>query len=486
MISGFIRQRGHAVLLFALLLPIMWGLFTLAIDGARALQNKARLGDAVEVSTLALASHNSEDVKANRELVTRYIDTYVVDKDSIERIDIERTECKASDQHECDGSTRYNEYAVDVVTKHSPWLPVADGMVGFSESYEVGHGSVARKYQGDSIDISFVVDYSGSMDDYWKGQRKYIALRKIVDNVLDELETHQATVITPIRVSVIPYSEYTRKPLVGEELSGLASCKEEEVPEPEQCREQCKIAYQQCRADCRSPGKKECREDCKDDRKDCRKECPKSWDYNPGKLKVLNFVDELLYINNGRSVDINTTITKLWQNNAENEQMICNHNKYDDRTYPFHNIAFTENFEQIKSGMRSFRPDGWTGSYQGIIKSAQYFERLPSPNPRQLMVILSDGLDKVGSGTFSDGIPSGDLVDAGLCREIKRKLDGRTTDNNRPVNFQMAFVGFDYKVSDNRALAECVGIENVYDAADPDELLDIILNLISEEIGHFK
>ncbi len=73
-----------------------------------------------------------------------------------------------------------------------------------------------------------------------------------------------------------------------------------------------------------------------------------------------------------------------------------------------------------------------------------------------------------------------------MCDVIREKLNARKTADDRPVNFQMAFVGFDYRIQDNKALSDCVGRENVYDAADPDELLDIILNLISEEIGHLK
>lgn len=473
------RQRGHAVLMFALLLPLSWGLFTLAIDGSRAMQNKARLGDAVEVSALALASHNSEDVKANRELVTRYIDTYVVDKDSIERIDIERTECKASDQHECDGGTRYNEYALKVVTKHSPWLPAAEGTVGFSGSYDLGHSGLARKYQGDSIDISFVVDYSGSMNDTWKRKKKYIMMRGIVNDVLTELKSHQDTVLTPIRVSLVPYSVYTVKPTPPDPLAGLSSCSSEDL---DSCQSQCSIAEQSCKNKCSPwPFGWTCREECSSAAKDCENDCED--EHGSGGGTLIRIVDELHYRNSSlSSIDTSKTVARLWDNNAENHGMICN-SAYRGDDYPsdfkFKNVAFTDKFSDISNAMNGFRPNGGTASFQGIIKSAQYFKELQSPNPRQLMIILSDGEDNKKSTVK-------DLVNKGMCSKIKQELDGRITDNGRPVNFQMAFVGFDYRVSDNVALKDCVGEENIYDAADPDELLDIILNLISEEIGHLK
>lgn len=473
--SSFRQQRGHAVLMFILMIPALFGLFTLAIDGSRAMQNKARLGDAAEVSALALAAQNSDSDWENKQLATRYIDAYIKDKESIESIKVVRTECKASQQTDCEGGTRYNQYAIEIVTKHSPWLPAQDGMVGFDGDYEVAHSGIARKYQGDSIDISFVVDYSGSMENYWKGKRKYIAVRDIVNNVLNELEKYQGVGLTPNRVSIIPYSEYTDK----SPTEGITDCRFED--QLEQCEDDCIDTYNQCVSSCWNNG---CRNKCARRLNSCQRSCDREYDE---RRKPLGFVDELRYFGDQNKVDTGSTLATLWQSKANDRDMVCNFMRYEEnRSYRFYNVSFTDRFESVKDDLYEFRPGGWTGSYQGIIKSAQYFERLDSPNPRQLMVILSDGIDNVERGTFANGVPTASLVRAGMCDVIREKLNARKTADNRPVNFQMAFVGFDYRIQDNKALSDCVGRENVYDAADPDELLDIILNLISEEIGHLK
>lgn len=39
------QQSGHAAILFVMCIPVLFGVFTLASDGARALQSKARLED---------------------------------------------------------------------------------------------------------------------------------------------------------------------------------------------------------------------------------------------------------------------------------------------------------------------------------------------------------------------------------------------------------------------------------------------------------
>ncbi|MFV8440473.1 vWA domain-containing protein, partial [Vibrio owensii] len=212
----------------------------------------------------------------------------------------------------------------------------------------------------------------------------------------------------------------------------------------------------------------------------------------------LKFVDQLRYKANNETVDIESTIADVWVDKSNDPEAVCAFERYEedyeDRSYPFNNEGLTDNFDKIEKEIKRFEPEGWTAALQGIIKAAQMFDSLDnlvagtSPNARQLLVILTDGVDKTGSNDKPlDGkLPLPKLVDAGMCTKIKEHLNSKFTLDNRPVSFQMAMIGFDYDVSTNKSIAECVGVENVYDAANPDELLDIILNLISEEIGHLK
>lgn len=422
------KQQGHAAILFALTIPAMWGFFTLAIDGSHAIQTKARLGDAAEVAALALAAQNSHDDADNNRLAMRYIDAYVPEADiSIKKID--RTECHVSNSKACDGASGYAQYEIDVSIDQTSWLPTLE-FAGFDESYEVVHSATARKYQGDSIDIAFVIDYSGSMNDQWQGKKKYLQVRDIINDVLSELEEQQGVQSASSRVALISYSEFTDRP------------------------------YDNLRC---------------------------NYYYEP-----LQFVDEFRYFPNSTSLDLDRTIRDLWQDKSQDKENICAYYRYDsddmNRRYNFKNLMFTKDFNLVNKTLKTFEPYGWTASPQGIIKAAQLFDKIGKPNPRQLLVILSDGIDLTGSGEnpLRGYVPTAALVERGMCDDIRSRLNSRFTEDNRPVNFQMAFIGFDYTVNDNRALADCVGLENVYDAADPDELLDIILNLISEEIGHLK
>ncbi|MEZ8102521.1 TadE/TadG family type IV pilus assembly protein [Vibrio bivalvicida] len=425
--SSRTKQSGHAALLFALIIPGMWGFFTLAIDGSRALQTKARLGDATEAAALALAAKNSPNTSENKSLAKDYISAYISDSD-ISITKIGRSECHVSNNLDCDGANRYSQYSLEVSINQDAWLHTQE-FVGFGDSYDVAHAATARKYQGDSIDISFVMDYSGSMHESWKGKPKYIRVRDIINDVLDELETYQGIQEINNKVSLVPYAEFTARP--KDNLS--------------------------CGWRSKSP---------------------------------LPYVDELYYKKRGRNykLDAYKTVQRWRDSRASDKDMVCAHELYRNFGMSYKNVSFVDKFDQLRSEMKKFRPGGATASYQGIIKSAQYFDQLSDPNPRQLMVILSDGDDKNGNhGPMSsrEPVPTKALINQGLCEDIRAELNSRKTSDNRPVTFQIALIGFGYNVGKN-PLTQCVGEENVYDAANPDELLDIILNLISEEIGHLK
>ena len=79
--KGLRKQSGHAAILFAMIIPGWFGLFTLASDGARAIQTKARIEDASEIAVLAIAAHNDDNKNSqgsgsgsavNRKIATDY------------------------------------------------------------------------------------------------------------------------------------------------------------------------------------------------------------------------------------------------------------------------------------------------------------------------------------------------------------------------------------------------------------------------------
>lgn len=139
---------------------------------------------------------------------------------------------------------------------------------------------------------------------------------------------------------------------------------------------------------------------------------------------------------------------------------------------------------------------------QGIIRAGQIITML-ADKPKQLIIILSDGEDW---NHYAEQTPK--LVDKGMCSNIRNivgggelknvgylpdranvqgnKSLGMVTSKGESMSARMAVIGFDYDLKANTGLKKCVGKENVFKAENKDEILDQILALITEEVGHLS
>ena len=191
------RQNGHASVLFALLVPLLFGVFILASDGARALQSKARIEDASEVAVLAVAARDDKTPMSgeNVDLVERYISEYMPDETGVKVLNIERLEC--DDMPQCvaeskQGKPRYTQYSVTAESDQLSWFSSSSKSVAMPKSWKTKGGSIARKFQDNSVDIMFAADFSGSMDSYWSGGalKKYQDLIRTLRDVTEELSKY--------------------------------------------------------------------------------------------------------------------------------------------------------------------------------------------------------------------------------------------------------------------------------------------------------
>ena len=149
-------------------------------------------------------------------------------------------------------------------------------------------------------------------------------------------------------------------------------------------------------------------------------------------------------------------------------------------------ILPTTNFTAFNNKIDDFSPAGYTSSAQGLIRGAQLANL--GTNPRRLVVILSDGNDLGSTNGVNNSTISSTLYGSSynLCDKIRDDLDAQTAANGDPVTSKIAVIGFDYNVSGNTALQDCAGVDNVFEAQNKNEILNKILELISEEIGHLK
>lgn len=447
---GYYRQQqGHAAILFALFIPILFGIFTLGTDGARAVQDKARLAEAVEVATLAASGSNTSLVTDNKrkELVLEYLRYYFPSAEIQEKdIDLNAVE-KCEDQsgqptQNCDDKTsgeRFYEYTVSVNISQPTWFPGNDAIIGFGDDYKVSGAAVARKYQSETLDVIYVADFSGSMSWEMKGTSQ-IKYQKLVE------------IIKEINVDLDEFNQELRDKM-GENAS------------------QNTVAFAGFNpyVAIKSSNTKEKRFKCWIWRRSNGSYYKKYYWGEPNyfnscggaETKMMYPVDYIDYQRYSPSQTVEEMFERGRVRNLRGEHY-------------FYSIPPTSNIkDDFNPAISEFLPDNGTASYQGIINGAQL--AMKGKNSRRLIILLSDGMDS-DTGTTTA------LVEQGMCTKIINTLKNEVVDG-KAVKPRLAMIGFDYPVEKNKALYRCMNGE-VTKADSYDEIKATIRGLILEEIGH--
>jgi tight adherence protein G len=458
--KGFNRQKGVAALFYIMLVPPLFGLYSLGTDGALMIQKKARMNEALESATLAVAAKNDPNENPNEgsaeefmgsevnlSLAKAYISQYMGTATDIPYIKVIKRDCEdipaCMDATSADSENpgqRYYQYEVLASATHDTVHKNTD--TNTPDEYSVSSSSKVEKYQGLPVDVVFVADFSGSMGDPWNdgdyvdGEKplKHVAVKDTIRDVTDELQTYNDLYpnSSKHRVAIVPYNTRTIT-----KKSGVS---------------------------CQS--------------------------------------DQLRYTDSG-DVDFIGTIA-----NAFTDTGNCESTSYEQfRDMGFGGSDGRASFNSFNNNVAAFNTGGYTASYQGLLKAAQRADAA-NGNPRRLIIVLSDGKDLGGvSGTSYSGQSGNDLIakelygtnasdgstNIYLCDKIRNQLDSMTSTVQlsgktvtMSVKSTIAVIGFDYDVDDNEGLKTCAGEQNVYEAQNADEIKSKILELISEEIGHLR
>ncbi|MGL4381997.1 TadE/TadG family type IV pilus assembly protein [Vibrio misgurnus] len=419
------HQSGHAAILFSLFIPVLFGIFTLGTDGARAIQDKARLLEAVEVASLAVAGQGSDNVK----LAKNYLE-YYFPAATIQESDIQIKKINCEDNNRCkDDESRFFEYQVTAKISQPTWFPGNEAVIGFGKDYDIASHSVTRKFHSETVDVILVSDFSASMHNTWKGgsKKKFLDLKDIIVVIADELDSfngYMADKSLKNKLGVVGFDYYTS-------------------------RYNNNVRYFYSHLIC---GNNE-------------KECTKN---NPGGSDTsVNYTATVRDVFN-----LNSIAHTPWQ-----KREVTNVSSFED-------VLLTDDMASLKTKINSnsFNITSGSGSgtafYAGLIRGAQIIHQ-QGENPRQLIIILSDGVESNKKTTQK-------LIQAGLCKTIFDKLNSQQHSNGDNVKARIFAVGFDYEVKDNPQLADCVGADNVFQAQNRDDIKNKILELITEEIGHLS
>lgn len=418
------KQSGHAALLFVLLFPFLFGIFALGTDGARALQDKARLEEASEIAALTVAAQNS-DSKDEREATAKKIIQEYFPQSNITDVNVDKLACENNNNCNQNNSDqqRFFEYRVSVTLSEDSWFYSEDtsDATSMGESYNVAGYSTARKYQSEAVDVVLVADYSGSMDDTWSnGQKKYISLNNIIIEVAEELQKYnELNTKQKNKLALVGFNVYTSKYEEGKKL----------------------FAH--------------------------HLKCIDNHSCTPKNPPLIYYRNRYYY-----NVDFQKTVDNIF--NVDTTEWLNKNNVSDNSV--FQTLALTDDFDGLTSSIKNmFSVSGGTASYSGLIRGAQIAKE--GSNPRSIIIILSDGLDNYPYITD-------ELIKKGLCSKILKTLNNEKTSDGKEVKARLAAVGFDYDIQNNPQMKNCVGADNVYKAENTDDIKNKILELISEEIGH--
>lgn len=190
-------QRGAAGIIYVTMIPALFGIFALGIESSRYLQTHARLGDAIEIASLAVAANVSKNENDNRLLAQGFANIYVPDGDiDLSKISIIRKSCDDIYGNECgqpgvydEDGLIFTEYKVTLESDFDSWYPKDEFAQGYDDIVKMKGNAVARKYQGYTLDVAFVADFSGSMKDPWNGQTKYRGVINVIEDITRKLES---------------------------------------------------------------------------------------------------------------------------------------------------------------------------------------------------------------------------------------------------------------------------------------------------------
>ncbi|MEZ8026525.1 TadE/TadG family type IV pilus assembly protein [Enterovibrio norvegicus] len=425
-------QRGAAGIIYVTMIPALFGIFALGIESSRYLQTHARLGDAIEIASLAVAANVSKNENDNRLLAQGFANIYVPDGDiDLSKISIIRKSCDDIYGNECgqpgvydEDGLIFTEYKVTLESDFDSWYPKDEFAQGYDDIVKMKGNAVARKYQGYTLDVAFVADFSGSMRDPWNGQTKYRGVINVIEDITEKLES---------------FNESTEQELDGKRLLNRAAFIGYNLYTSNGSSYFSNVSYTS------------------------NASLSREWWTNTPRIAFASTITNPL---NTGSKRINGRVSG------------------DNSSY-FETLDLTDDFPTFRSKINQFIPNHGTASYEGIIAAAKLLEE--GENVRKLIIVLSDGEDSTNSRNPDDnrypGYAALQLYNGGLCSNIIADLEALEVDG-RSVEAKIAVIGFDYNIAENPGLQTCAGAENVQSANSYQEIYDNILELISEEVGH--
>jgi len=174
-----IKQQGVAAIWYIFLIGAIMSLGALAIEGTRYIEKKARLGDAMEAASIAVSTSDRVTEKFDKDTALKvaklWTNYYIPDEKGIE-LEVDRSDKKelyGIDSLVTPYEVEYFRYDVSAKTIHDSWFRFSN-WASFDEQVKVANKGTSGRIKGghEPVDIVFVADYSGSMNNCLRGSSK--------------------------------------------------------------------------------------------------------------------------------------------------------------------------------------------------------------------------------------------------------------------------------------------------------------------------
>ncbi|ENP8343407.1 pilus assembly protein [Vibrio harveyi] len=490
------QQKGVAAVWMGLLLVPIMGFTFWAVEGTRYVQESSRLRDSAEAAAMAVTIEDQPG--AARALATKYVENYVRD--------IKSTNLSAQRFYQAEdkdtGALEYIQYTVNARTTHDSWF-ASSFIPSFDKQQELAGRSLARKYPaylGDNnIDIVFVSDFSGSMNDKWGSSRskKIDDLKTAIDQISNKIlckKIHQDFVDGEWkdvcdepgedttgdkllnRVGFVPFNVRTREIVAGNRANATSQLSYKNgykaYLSPYSYND---VDWDYWRTYTASEVK-----NCAYWQSSCRS--PRAENHNYAKrIRDVIDADRYAVADVYNYVDLPTSVSTMFTDKSglkpnfygvSGTRLFNAHgSSYSSQ---FYNIPLSNKLSDLDS-IKSMWADGGTAAFQGILRGSQVLhdgdpnstdeEEQQAYNKKiKMLLILSDGQESPNNGILKG------LVDNGMCDKARAEIPG----------LYIGVIGIDFRASQQSGFQDCVvnPSEDIIDVSNLDELIEKIEELI--------
>ncbi|WP_045408955.1 TadE/TadG family type IV pilus assembly protein [Vibrio jasicida] len=490
------QQKGVAAIWMGLLLVPIMGFTFWAVEGTRYVQESSRLRDSAEAAAMAVTIEDQPD--AARELATKYVENYVRD--------IKSASLSAQRFHQAEdegaGVLEYIQYTVNARTTHDSWF-ASSFVPSFNGQQDLAGRSLARKYPvylGDNnIDIVFVSDFSGSMDERWGSSRhkKIDDLKTAIDQISNKIlctstrkeyvdgewkdvcdEPGEDTTGDKLlnRVGFVPFNVRTREIVGGNQARATSQLSYRDGYNAYLSP----YTYNDVNWDYWRTYSQSQVLNCASRQSRCSNPKSDNQKYAKRIRDVIN-LDRYAVADVYNYVDFPASVSTMFTDKSglkPNFYSVSGTRLFNahgsSNSSQFYNIRLSNKLSDLNA-IKSMWADGGTAAFQGILRGSQVLhdgdpnstdeEEQQAYNKKiKMLLILSDGQESPNNGILKG------LVDNGMCDKARAEIPG----------LYIGVIGIDFRASQQSGFQDCVvnPSEDIIDVSDLDELIEKIEELI--------